>query len=88
MNDTIGKIPIKIRKKPVIVDAIRFCGDNTDACIKFAETYAAISGYGIVVNSLDGNVLCEKGNWIVKGVRGEFYTIRDDILRETCDIVE
>lgn len=43
---------------------------------------------GWKVKSLEGNVIASKGDYVVKGVKGEFYVCRQDIFEETYDKVE
>lgn len=43
---------------------------------------------GWKVKSLEGNVIASKGDYVVKGVKGEFYVCRQDIFEETYNKVE
>lgn len=80
----------KIRKKPVIVDAVRFMEPAT------AEEVAAWCGgrvcndgvqTWIEVDTLEGVHRADWGSWIIKGVKNEFYPCKHDILEMTYDFV-
>jgi len=73
---------MKYRKKPVIIEAVQWDGNNTDEILSFGEgncTYEPmISGRNlIVVNTLESNEevqtrhAAEKGDWIIKGIERE-----------------
>jgi hypothetical protein len=39
----------------------------------------------LVIKTLEGNMLADKGDWIIKGVKGEFYLCKPDIFEATYD---
>ena len=45
-------------------------------------------GIGMQIPTLEGLRLAQPGDWIVKGVKGEFYPIKDDIFEQTYELVE
>ena len=81
------------RKKPVVIKAIQW--DETK------ETLAAIKAEGaknlssterldgsiqdLRINTLEGQHLANPGDWIIKGVQGEFYPCKPDIFDATYD---
>ena len=40
---------------------------------------------GLVIPTLEGDHLAEPGDWIIKGVKGEFYPCKPDIFAATYD---
>ena len=44
--------------------------------------------HGIVIPTLEGEHLATPGDWIIKGVHGEFYPCKPDIFEKTYDPVE
>jgi hypothetical protein len=86
-------------KKPIPVEAIQWTGDNVQEVMDFAlghfrvlsEVHGVFSD-GVTAQVYDkhhkhwGNVLT--GQYIIRGVQGEFYPIAEDILVETYDMVE
>lgn len=47
-----------------------------------------VSLEGIDIPTLEGIMLCRPGDWIVKGIQGEFYPIKNDIFRESYEEVK
>ena len=84
----------KYIKKPIPVEAVQYTGDNEDELklfcrdIRFTDilheaTYSHGDIYGDFVKTLEGNHEFNKGDYIIKGIKGEFYPCRQDIFEET-----
>lgn len=81
---------MKVRKKPVIVDAIRFTGGNVEDVILFAgpeHTIGPAKGGGLVMLTLEGTTTASVGDWVVIGTAGEIYPIKDVIFHTTYETV-
>ena len=78
---------MKFRKKPVVVEAVQLTEHSREECMGFCPTAQALRPpYAqLVIPTLEGDHLCGIGDWIVKGVKGEFYPIKDEIFRMTYD---
>lgn len=75
----------KYRKKPVIVEAMQFTGDKDEAC-RFMNLSRINGGDKfILIWTLEGNMICRVGDWIIKGVAGEFYPCAPDIFEATYE---
>lgn len=77
------------RKKPIIIEAIEWTGDNFVDVDEFItdehETYPA---KGIVkIPTPEGIMEASIGDFIIKGVSGEFYPCKPDIFQKTYDEV-
>lgn len=85
----------KYRKKPVVIEAMQFFDD--------AETLTKLSdfiGYTIKIDyrdsknpvlkipTLEGIMTASIGDYIIKGVKGEFYPCKPDIFEQTYELVE
>ena len=84
---------MKYKKKPVVIDAIQFTGDNDADIIEFlADDRPNVMWSGdeksILIPTLEGVMKCGLGNWIIRGVNGELYPCSDDIFRKTYDAVD
>lgn len=82
---------MKFRKKPVVVEAIRWDGTNVDEVLGFILTKgSAIRGseHGILIETLEGTMRAERGDWIIRGVKGEFYPCKPDIFEATYEAAE
>lgn len=80
---------MKYQKKPVVVEAIIWTGDNfmeVDAFITVPhETYPS-KGF-VIIETPEGRTKAMVGDYIVKGVKGEFYPCKPDIFQESHDPV-
>jgi len=82
---------MKYRKKPVIVDAIQFNGSNYDEIGRFivgAPFECLTREQEIRITTLEGLMTARLGDWIIKGVKGEFYPCKPAIFAETYEPVE
>lgn len=80
----------KYRKKPVVVDAIVF--DGVKGGQKYAEFFGEFKGWYIwleelVIDTLEGIMTANKGDYIIKGVAGEFYPCKKEIFEQTYELV-
>lgn len=79
----------KYRMKPVVIEAIQWNGANHLICETFMKGSGAYISYEfsqigeIVVPTPEGNMLASPGDWIIKGVNGEFYPCKSDIFDKT-----
>lgn len=90
-------MPDRYRKRPVIVDAMRFVGTAQDlaAVYMWVEQYTEPRGVRIdyytgemIIRTLEGDMRCDYGDWIIRGVGGEFYPCKNDIFEKTYELVE
>lgn len=85
---------MKYRKKPVVIDAVRWDGMPETANAFLGERfgvdwdYAGQGNRAIVIPTLEGDMRGEVGDWIIKGVKGEFYPCKDPIFRATYEEVK
>lgn len=83
----------KFRKKPVVIEAIRW-DNSTEA---WSEVCASTVGSEDVVflnndgtldiGTLEGRMTAQVGDWIIKGVKGEIYPCKPDIFAATYEAV-
>ncbi len=82
---------MKFRKRPVVVDAVQFTGDNWDELSQhfgdFEVDSVWVDGDNLVLVTLEGEMTAKVGDWIVRGVRGEFYPCKPDIFEQTYERV-
>lgn len=79
---------MKYRKKPVVIDAIRFNGENFNECKNWIGTdnFDNTLNYPNIL-TLEGTMEVSPGDYIIKGVKGEFYPCKPDIFEMTYDKV-
>jgi hypothetical protein len=85
---------MRYRKKPVIIDAHQFFWMPGmpewlhEAYEQKLIHFDMMNGKKFCqIKTPEGRVRCYEGDWILKGVRGEIYTCKDDIFRETYEEV-
>ena len=86
---------MKFRKKPVIIDAIKF-EDATNCLIELSGEFGlnpvrvdyAVNPPQLVIETLEGEMRGNVGDWIIKGVNNEFYPCKPDIFAKTYDSIE
>jgi len=76
------------RKKPVVIEALRLTREKEQA----EKVRAWCGGQpvfdGIEIKTLEGTHLARFGDWIIRGVKGEFYPCKPDIFEATYEPVE
>ena len=85
---------MKYRKRPVVIEAVRLIDPETPATI--ADWCSGkVCGVGdlskkvwIEVETLEGIMRADYGDWIIKGIKGEFYPSKHDIFEATYEKVE
>ena len=88
----------KYRKKPVIVEAFKWCGDNTqtedpewiNTAIATGSVYFTSEGTcycQMKIKTLEGVMTAELGDYIIKGIKGELYPCKSDIFEQTYEEV-
>lgn len=73
---------MKFRKKPVVIEALRYGGiDEHEITSIFMDAESLrYRGDVLVIPTLEGNMVCNIGDWIIKGVKGEYYPCKNDIF--------
>ena len=75
------------RKKPVTVEAVQWTGENLAEMCEFidSEVFEIIPRVGLVIHTLEGDHHASPGDYIIKGVNGEFYPCKPDIFAKTYE---
>ena len=95
---------MKYRKKPVIIDAVQWTGKNRREMFDFltqdtfknetmeiSDKHFYIDRHndgGLVIKTLEGEHLATIGDYIIRGVQGEYYPCKEDIFHQTYEKVE
>jgi hypothetical protein len=84
----------QFRKKPVVIEAIQFNGfDGSPDFVGqelalFLETAVICAGKRkLAIYTLEGKMEVSEGDWIIKGIKGEFYPCKPDIFEATYEPV-
>ena len=78
---------MKYRKKPVVIEAVQWTGENHAEMCEFIdpEVFEIIPRVGLVIHTLEGDHHASPGDYIIKGVNGEFYPCKPDIFAKTYE---
>ena len=85
---------MKFRKKPVVIEAIQWDGNNKIEIIKFTEKKVIFTfkeNY-LIIPTLEGQMKANKGDWIIKGYSSKqgyhFWPVKPDYFVEHYEKVE
>ncbi len=85
----------KFRKKPVVIEAINYQSElgNNRIMNWLSQQGANVTDWlffdgEITIPTLEGKIKTSDGDWIIKGVKGEFYPCKPDIFEATYESVD
>lgn len=86
-------MPAKFRKKPIVIRAAQWNGKTLQDAIQLirelgADEIPSLKQNGsLLIDTLEGEMECRKGDWLIKGVQGELYPCKPDIFEATYELV-
>ena len=85
----------KFKKKPVVIDAWQWDESlkTRDMLVSKGMKWSGHNGHvdhpdlckNLRISTLEGTMRVEAGDWIIRGVKGEFYPVRADIFAKTYE---
>lgn len=93
----------KYRKKPIVIEAVRLTEENYLAVHDWIHGVDSSSIYGSVIDAimiekesyrglpiytLEGVMTASIGDYVIKGIKGEFYPCKSDIFDSTYEVVD
>ena len=80
---------LSYRKKPIVIQAIQYNKkDPRDAMYFIGPSMSQLEADYLLIDTLEGQMRACDGDWIIKGVNGEFYPCKPDIFEKTYEIVD
>jgi hypothetical protein len=95
---------MKFRKKPVVIEAVQFTnelalslltkkepplfGKLTPSSASWHEGTGVVNHASIHIETLEGTMRADIGDWIIKGINGELYPCKDDVFRATYESLD
>jgi hypothetical protein len=79
---------MKYRKKPVVIEAEQWEGHNLNddnSMFQSPEVIIKNDGSEFMVSTLEGVMTGQKGDWLIRGVKGELYPCKPDIFEATYE---
>lgn len=87
----------KFRKKPVVIEATRLTRQTVQECYDFVGAKGNFPECGMGIDpedgqfkltTLEGVMTVSVGDWIIRGIKGEYYPCKDDIFIATYEEVQ
>ncbi len=91
---------MKFRKKPVVIEAVQWNPGPNDVRFTFPDgtdflvdrrpetTLTNKDNPVLLIGTLEGTMEAQAGDWIIRGVKGEYYPCKPDIFEATYEFVE
>ena len=81
----------KYRKRPVVIEAVQWRGTETLEDINKLGSHQmrpiCRDNHQLIIQTLEGEMRADPGDWIIKGVQGELYPCKPDIFAATYERV-
>lgn len=83
----------KFVKKPIVIEAIQYNGENIEAIEDFvgkklSTVMASDVDVKLIIPTLEGDMNASKDDWVIKGVKGEFYPCKPDIFKQSYNMIK
>lgn len=89
----------QFRKKPVVIEALEYTGDNwrevREWCGDYSNNRGVMRGHfevgdipTVYIVTLEGEMKVSIGDYVIKGINGEFYPCKPDIFKKTYEEVK
>ena len=82
---------MKYRKKPIEIEAEQLTMRNVEKLRLWCGGYIIVDGKkyeGINIPTLEGDMKANFKDWIIKGINGEFYPVKNDIFEKTYEAIQ
>jgi hypothetical protein len=80
---------MKFRTKPCEIEAVQWTGENLTEILRFANTQNIdITSGVLIIKTLEGDMVASTGDYIIRGLRGEYYPCKPDVFHakyEPCE---
>lgn len=84
---------MKFRKNPIVIESVQFTGANSSEILHFIASPNwdhpdFNSTDRPIIHTLEGPLTVSNGDWVIKGVNGEFNSCKPDIFETTYEPAE
>lgn len=80
---------MKFRTKPCEIEATKWTGRNVKEIMRFVKNESAVITNGVlIIKTLEGDMVASAGDYIIRGLRGEYYPCKPDVFHakyEPCE---
>ena len=79
----------KFRKKPIVIDAWRWMGDAFGFIAPADAPFVIDAATSkLEIRTLEGTMTADVGDWVIRGIKGEYYPCKPDIFAATYETAE
>lgn len=80
---------MKFRTKPCEIEAVQWTGENLTEILRFTNTQNIDITSGVpVIKTLEGDMVASTGDYIIRGLRGEYYPCKPDVFQKKYEPCE
>lgn len=81
---------MKYRKKPITIEAVQWTGENIKEIEHFTRGKTRYNLWldTFEIKTLEGTMIANVDDYIIKGVKGEFYPCKPYIFKQTYELVK
>ena len=78
----------RFQKKPLIISAMQYTGNNLDEVRDFVpDELLQETGVTVGIKTLEGVMIISEGDYVIKGIQGEFYPCKSGVFEGSYDEV-
>lgn len=77
----------QFRKRPVVIEAAQLTAENVGQVAGWCHARSAAEDH-LLIGTLEGFMRADLGDWVIRGVKGEFYPCKPDIFEATYKELE
>lgn len=81
-------IPGNYIKKPIPIKAIQLTEENRLDVVDWCRGYCSLNGSDIYITTLEGDMKTNIDDYIIQGIKGEFYPCKADIFEDSYYCVD
>lgn len=78
----------RYRTKPCEIEAVRWNGNNLNEIISFVGKENLIIQTNLKIKTLEGDMTASIGDYIIKGLHGEFYPCKPDVFEKKYEQIK
>ena len=80
---------MRYRTKPCEIEAVQWTGRNVVEIMRFVKNESAIITNGVlIIKTLEGDMVASTGDYIIRGLRGEYYPCKPDVFQKKYEPCE
>ena len=80
---------MRYKTKPCEIEAMKWTGRNVAEIMRFVKNESAIITNGVlIIKTLEGDMVASTGDYIIRGLRGEYYPCKPDVFQKKYEPCE